>query len=38
LAAWDFIKREGGKLEMAVVNPTAVLGPALGADSLTRSG
>lgn len=32
LAAWDFIKREGGKLEMAVVNPTAVLGPALGAD------
>lgn len=32
IAAWDFIKREGGQLEMAVVNPTTVLGPALGPD------
>lgn len=32
LAAWDFVKREGGGLDMAAVNPTAVLGPALGAD------
>ena len=31
-AAWDFITREGGSLELAVVNPTAVFGPALGAD------
>jgi hypothetical protein len=31
LAAWDFIKNEGNGLEMAAVNPTAVLGPALGA-------
>jgi dihydroflavonol-4-reductase len=31
-AAWDFIAREGGHLELAVVNPTAVFGPILGAD------
>jgi dihydroflavonol-4-reductase len=31
-AAWDFIAREGGKLELSVVNPVAVFGPALGAD------
>ncbi|WP_298377139.1 aldehyde reductase [uncultured Bradyrhizobium sp.] len=31
-AAWDFIAREGNGLELAVVNPTAVFGPALGAD------
>lgn len=31
-AAWDFIEKEGGGLELAAVNPTAVLGPALGAD------
>jgi len=31
-AAWDFIAREGGSLELAVVNPVAVLGPALGPD------
>lgn len=32
LAAWDFIRKEGNGLEMAAVNPTAVLGPALGGD------
>ena len=32
-AAWDFIAREGGGLELAAVNPEAVLGPALGADT-----
>lgn len=32
LAAWDFVKKEGNGLEMVVVNPTTVLGPALGAD------
>ncbi len=31
-AAWDFIKAEGGALEMATVNPGAVLGPVLGKD------
>jgi nucleoside-diphosphate-sugar epimerase len=31
-AAWDFIAREGGKLELAVVNPVAVFGPVLGPD------
>jgi len=30
-AAWDFIAREGGALELAVVNPVGILGPALGA-------
>jgi len=28
-AAWDFMAREGGSLELAVTNPTAVFGPAL---------
>jgi len=31
-ASWDFIAREGDGLELASVNPTMVLGPALGAD------
>lgn len=31
-ASWDFIAREGGGLELASVNPTMVLGPALGPD------
>lgn len=31
-AAWDFIGREGGGLELAVVNPVAVFGPVLGPD------
>jgi dihydroflavonol-4-reductase len=31
-AAWDFITREGGGLELAAINPTMVLGPALGPD------
>lgn len=31
-AAWDFIAGEGGGLELAAVNPVAVLGPALGPD------
>jgi dihydroflavonol-4-reductase len=31
-AAWDFIKREGGQLELSVVNPVGVLGPVLGPD------
>ncbi|HEY5203734.1 MAG TPA: aldehyde reductase [Roseiarcus sp.] len=31
-AAWDFIAREGGELELAVVNPVLILGPVLGPD------
>jgi nucleoside-diphosphate-sugar epimerase len=31
-AAWDFMTREGGKLELTVVNPVGVFGPVLGAD------
>lgn len=31
-AAWDFIAREGGELELAAINPVAVLGPVLGPD------
>lgn len=31
-AAWEFIDREGGGLELAVVNPVGVFGPVLGPD------
>ena len=31
-AAWDFIAREGGALELSVVNPSGIFGPVLGAD------
>lgn len=31
-AAWDFIKLDGGSLELAVINPTAIFGPVLGHD------
>jgi dihydroflavonol-4-reductase len=34
-AAWEFIAREGGSLELAVVNPVVVFGPALGPDFST---
>lgn len=34
-AAWDFIAREGGALELAVVNPVAVFGPAVSHDMAT---
>lgn len=34
-AAWDFLAREGGGLELAVVNPVGVFGPVLGADYAT---
>jgi nucleoside-diphosphate-sugar epimerase len=34
-AAWDFIAREGGQLELAVVNPVGVFGPVLGPDTST---
>ena len=31
-AAWDFIAKEGGDLELSVVNPVGVLGPVLSGD------
>ncbi|MGJ4844665.1 SDR family oxidoreductase [Leifsonia sp. Le1] len=31
-AAWDFVQREGGGLELATVNPVGILGPVLGHD------
>jgi nucleoside-diphosphate-sugar epimerase len=31
-AAWDFIKTQGGNLEFATINPSAIFGPALGKD------
>jgi nucleoside-diphosphate-sugar epimerase len=31
-AAWDFMAREGGALELSVVNPVGVYGPVLGPD------
>jgi len=34
-AAWDFIAREGGGLELSVINPVGVLGPVLSADYST---
>ena len=34
-AAWDFIAREGGSLELTVVNPVVVFGPVLTADLST---
>ncbi len=34
-AAWDFIEREGGALELSAINPVAVFGPVLGPDFST---
>lgn len=34
-AAWDFIAKEGGPLELSVVNPVGVFGPVLGPDYST---
>jgi nucleoside-diphosphate-sugar epimerase len=34
-AAWDFVAREGGALELSVVNPVGVFGPVLGPDYST---
>jgi len=31
-AAWDFMEREGGNLELSVINPVGIFGPALGPD------
>lgn len=34
-AAWQFLDREGGGLELAVINPGGIFGPALGPDLAT---
>jgi nucleoside-diphosphate-sugar epimerase len=34
-AAWDYIARDGGGLELAVVNPVGIFGPVLGSDYST---
>lgn len=34
-ASWDFIAKEGGGLELSVVNPVGVFGPVLGPDYST---
>jgi nucleoside-diphosphate-sugar epimerase len=34
-AAWEFVAREGGTLELSVVNPVGVFGPVLGSDFST---
>ena len=34
-AAWDFIEREGNGMELAVVNPVGIFGPALNSDLST---
>lgn len=34
-AAWDFIAREGGHLELSVVNPVGIFGPIFGPDYST---
>ena len=34
-AAWEFIAKEGGDLELSVINPVAVFGPVLGPDYST---
>lgn len=31
-AAWDFIAKEGGSLELSVINPVGIFGPLLGPD------
>lgn len=32
-AAWDFVEREGGRIELVSVNPTWIVGPSLTADA-----
>ena len=34
-AAWDFIAREGGELELSVINPVGMFGPTFGRDFAT---
>ncbi len=34
-AAWDFVRNQGGKLELSVVNPVGIFGPVFGQDLST---
>jgi nucleoside-diphosphate-sugar epimerase len=34
-AAWEFIRREGGQLELSVINPVGIFGPTFGPDFST---
>ena len=34
-AAWEWIEKEGGSMELSVINPVGIFGPALGKDSST---
>jgi nucleoside-diphosphate-sugar epimerase len=34
-AAWEFVEREGGALELAVINPVGIFGPTLAPDTST---
>lgn len=34
-AAWDFMKKEGGSMELVVINPVGIYGPLLGPDFAT---
>lgn len=36
-AAWDFIAKEGGTMELATINPPAIFGPVLGKDISTST-
>ncbi|KAE9974333.1 hypothetical protein BLS_008232 [Venturia inaequalis] len=36
-AAWDFIAKEGGSMELATINPPAIFGPVLGKDISTST-
>ncbi|KAJ6782435.1 hypothetical protein PWT90_07307 [Aphanocladium album] len=37
-AAWDFVEKEGGQLELSVINPTGIFGPLLGPEVGTSVG
>jgi dihydroflavonol-4-reductase len=34
-AAWDFVEKQGGDMELSVVNPVGIFGPVLGPDFAT---
>ncbi len=36
-AAWDFVAREGGSMELSTVNPVGIFGPLLGPDPATST-
>ncbi|TDQ08108.1 SDR family oxidoreductase [Pedobacter metabolipauper] len=38
MAAWDYMKNEGGDMELTVINPVAIFGPVMGQDHSTSVG